>query len=62
MILTTGLLYHVMRDRWQWSLCQAAGVTGILLAIDLAFFSANLLKILEGGWIPLTSAPLCSSL
>src|SRR5258705_8955084 len=54
MLLTTALLYHVMRNRWQWTLCQAAAVTGILLAVDLAFFSANLLKILDGGWIPLT--------
>jgi KUP system potassium uptake protein len=54
MLLTTALLYHVMRNRWQWTLCQAASVTGILLAVDLAFFSANLLKILDGGWIPLT--------
>jgi KUP system potassium uptake protein len=58
MVLTTALLYHVMRSRWQWSLCQAAAVTGILLAVDLAFFSANLLKILEGGWIPLTFGAL----
>jgi KUP system potassium uptake protein len=58
MVLTTALLYHVMRSRWQWSLWQAAAVTGILLATDLAFFSANLLKILEGGWIPLTFGAL----
>jgi KUP system potassium uptake protein len=58
MVLTTALLYHVMRNRWQWSLGQAAAVTGILLAVDLAFFSANLLKILEGGWIPLTFGAL----
>jgi len=54
MVLTTALLYHVMRNRWQWSLYQAAAVIGVLLAVDLAFFSANLLKISEGGWIPLT--------
>jgi KUP system potassium uptake protein len=58
MVLTTALLYHVMRNRWHWSLYQAAAVTGILLAVDLAFFSANLLKILEGGWIPLTFGAL----
>jgi KUP system potassium uptake protein len=58
MVLTTALLYHVMRSRWQWSFCRAAAVTGILLAVDLAFFSANLLKILEGGWIPLTFGAL----
>jgi KUP system potassium uptake protein len=54
MVLTTALLYHVMRNRWHWTLRQAAAITGILLAVDLAFFSANLLKIMEGGWIPLT--------
>jgi KUP system potassium uptake protein len=58
MVLTTALLYHLMRSRWQWSLTQAAGVTSILLAVDLAFFSANLLKILDGGWIPLTFGAL----
>lgn len=58
MVLTTALLYHVMRSRWQWSLCQAAAFTCIFLAVDLAFFSANLLKILEGGWIPLTLGAL----
>ena len=58
MVLTTALLYPVMRNRWRWSLPQAATVTGILLAIDLAFFSANLLKILDGGWIPLTFGAL----
>jgi KUP system potassium uptake protein len=56
MVLTTALLYQVMRERWHWSLLQAAAVTAILLAVDLAFFSANLLKMLEGGWIPLTFA------
>jgi KUP system potassium uptake protein len=58
MVLTTALLYQVMRNRWQWSLYQAAAVTGALLAVDLAFFSANLLKILDGGWIPLTFGAL----
>src|SRR4030081_1066180 len=41
MVLTTALLYHVMRSRWQWSLCQVAAFTCIFLAVDLAFFSAN---------------------
>jgi KUP system potassium uptake protein len=58
MVLTTALLYHVMRDRWRWSLCQATGITSILLAVDLAFFSANLFKMLDGGWIPLTFGAL----
>ena len=58
MVLTTALLYQVMRHRWHWSLYRATAVTGILLAVDLGFFSANLLKIMEGGWIPLTFGAL----
>jgi KUP system potassium uptake protein len=54
MVLTTVLLYEVMRHRWGWTLYQAAAAAGLLLAVDLAFLSANLLKILNGGWIPLT--------
>jgi hypothetical protein len=46
MVLTTALLYYVMRNRWHWSLYRAAAVTGILLEVDLAFFSANLLSSL----------------
>jgi KUP system potassium uptake protein len=53
MVLTTVLLYEVMRHRWGWTLYQAAAAAGLLLAVDLAFLSANLLKILKGGWIPL---------
>jgi KUP system potassium uptake protein len=58
MVITTALLYYVMRVRWHWSRFQAAAIIGIFLALDLAFFSANLLKILDGGWIPLTFGAL----
>jgi len=58
MVLTTALLYHVMRNRWRWTFGQAASVIGVLLFVDLSFFSANLLKILEGGWIPLSFGTL----
>jgi len=58
MVLTTALLFCVMRRRWGWSFYQAAAVTGLLLAVDLAFFSSNLMKMVEGGWIPLTFGAL----
>jgi KUP system potassium uptake protein len=54
MVLTTILLFRVMRARWRWGLLQSAAIVGVLLIVDLAFFGANLLKILEGGWIPLS--------
>jgi KUP system potassium uptake protein len=54
MLLTTALLYKVMRDRWGWSAPSALLTSGVFLVVDFAFFAANLLKIVEGGWIPLT--------
>ena len=53
MVITATLLYVIARDRWQWPVPIAAGVTGIFLAIDLAFFGANAIKIAHGGWLPL---------
>ena len=53
MLLTTALLYNVMRDVWRWSLPVALAVSGVFVVIDIVFFAANLLKLLEGGWIPL---------
>src|SRR5271167_5197140 len=53
MMLTTALLYHLMRERWNWPLWLALTTSGIFLFVDLVFFSANLLKIAEGGWVPL---------
>jgi len=53
MLLTTALLYSAMRDIWRWPLPVALLVAGIFLSVDGAFFAANLLKLPEGGWIPL---------
>jgi KUP system potassium uptake protein len=53
MLLTTALLFNAMRDVWRWPTAVALPATGVFLLIDLAFFGANMLKIREGGWIPL---------
>jgi KUP system potassium uptake protein len=53
MLITTCLLYNAMRDRWAWPVPLALSTAGLFLAVDLAFFSANLLKIAAGGWLPL---------
>jgi KUP system potassium uptake protein len=54
MLLTTLLLYQVMRRHWGWSAALALGVSGVFLTVDFALFAANLVKIVDGGWIPLT--------
>lgn len=53
MVVTTVLLHVVATERWGWSPAAAFTVTGIFLTIDVAFFGANLLKITQGGWLPL---------
>jgi len=53
MLLTTALLYDAMRRVWGWSVAVALPVACVFLIVDLAFFAANLLKIADGGWIPL---------
>jgi KUP system potassium uptake protein len=56
MLLTTGLLYVAMRRVWRWPLAVSLGIAGAFLIIDSAFFAANLLKIADGGWLPLSFA------
>ena len=53
MMITTFLTFYVLRYAWKFSLWPALLATGFFFAIDLIFFSANLLKIVDGGWFPL---------
>jgi len=56
MAITTALLAVVEREVWRWSLAAVVAVTVPLLLIDLSFFAANIVKIVEGGWFPLVVA------
>ena len=53
MLITTLLTYQVLRHGWKYPVWLAAGATGVFLIVDLAFFSANTLRVVEGGWFPL---------
>jgi KUP system potassium uptake protein len=53
MLVTTLLLAEVARRQWGWGMPTTVGVIGTFLVVDLAFFSANSFKIIEGGWFPL---------
>jgi KUP system potassium uptake protein len=53
MVITTILLYYVMRERWRWSLLTSVSLTTLFLAVDLSFFAANIVKVPAGGWFPL---------
>jgi len=56
MLLTTLLLYKAMTDVWRWPFAYATAVFAIFLMVDAGFFAANLLKIADGGWLPLSLA------
>jgi KUP system potassium uptake protein len=58
MLLTTFLLYRAMRDLWKWPMAVAASVAIVFIVVDTSFFTANLLKIAQGGWLPLTFAAI----
>ena len=53
MVITVLLLYVVMTERWHWPRAAAIAVMGVFLVIDLAFFGANALKVMQGGWVTL---------
>jgi KUP system potassium uptake protein len=58
MVITTVLFYVVARERWRWNALAAAALAGIFLIVDLAFFGANIIKVAQGGWLPLLLAGL----
>jgi len=56
MVITALLLHVVATERWGWPHWATLAVTGIFLVVDGAFLGANLIKIPQGGWLPLAIA------
>ena len=56
MVVTTCLAYLVVRHRWRWSRPWAIALIAPFLTLDLIFFGANILRVVEGGWVPLVIA------
>ena len=57
MTIDTILIAFVL-VAWRWSPLLVVPLIGTFLAVDLAYFSANALKIPQGGWFPLGIAAL----
>jgi KUP system potassium uptake protein len=53
MVITALLLHVIAVERWKWPPAMAFAVTAVFLTIDLTFFGANLLKLFQGGWLPI---------
>ncbi len=58
MLMTTGLLFIAMREIWLWGRAASASVAGVFLVVDSAFFLSNMVKVGEGGYVPLVLAVL----
>jgi KUP system potassium uptake protein len=53
MVVTTSLAFVVVWRLWRWPVWGAAAFVSFFLLIDLAFLAANLVKVFDGGWVPL---------
>ncbi|MGH6727491.1 MAG: potassium transporter Kup, partial [Pseudolabrys sp.] len=58
MVVTAMMAIVVIRRVWHWPMLAALGLMLPLLFIDFTFLAANLLKIVEGGWMPLALGAL----
>ncbi len=62
MVVTAMMAIVVIWKVWRWPLFAALALILPFLFIDLTFLSANLLKIVEGGWMPLALGALVMTL
>jgi KUP system potassium uptake protein len=56
MAVTTVLFCFLARQRWRWPVWRVAAIAIVFLGIDLTFFSSNMTKVRQGGWVPLAAA------
>jgi KUP system potassium uptake protein len=62
MVVTAMMSIIVIRRVWGWPLVGALALMLPFLFIDLTFLTANMLKVVEGGWMPLALGALVMSI
>jgi KUP system potassium uptake protein len=53
MVITSLMAFFVIWQYWRWPLWKALALIVPFMLIEQAFFTANMLKVFEGGWFPL---------
>lgn len=53
MLTTTILAAAVAYKRWHWPVPTLVAIIATFLLVDIVFFSANIIKVFAGGWIPI---------
>jgi len=56
MAITSFMYFQVIHIKWKWPLWQSATLLCLFLFFDGSFLSANLLKVVDGGWITICIA------
>jgi len=54
--ITSVIYFYVVHTLWRWSYWRTVPLIALFLVFDVTYLSANLLKILDGGWFTLTVA------
>ena len=62
MVITSCLAYTIVRHKWRWARLPTLALIVPFLIVDIAFFSANTVKIADGGWFPLALGVLLFTL
>ncbi|WP_447763059.1 potassium transporter Kup [Sphingopyxis panaciterrae] len=53
MFIDTCLMSVVLFSLWRWPPWKAVPVLAVFFVVDIAYFGANLIKVPDGGWVPL---------
>ena len=53
MFIDTLLIAAVLISLWRWPLWKALPILAVFIVVDMAYLGANLLKVPQGGWVPL---------
>ncbi len=59
MLITTSLLAVVMYNEWKIHPLLVAVMVAVFFIVDFAFWTANIIKIKDGGWYPLMLGAIC---
>ncbi len=52
-LTTTCMLVVLARVKWHWPTWQLILMTAVFDGLEVAFFAGNVVKVLDGGWVPL---------
>ena len=62
MLITTTMTFFVVRYAWKYPWPLVLLATGFFIVVDLTFFVANVVKVIDGGWFPLLIGALMFTL